>query len=208
MGTGIVSIWEDNPLVSYNFLLRVEGKFDLPCKSIQGFKNQMEYEYIREGGVNDYVHIRRKPAQNPASIQVERYVINEITDTLAVGAVFDNPIQLLVARYPGEFINPKRIYSFSGCVVTSKEYGQLSAEQSGILTETITIAYQSMTCSDNPFEVLKNVWKFNGNNPQGNSILTAKKVKDYGINNKKNKNARLWPSISSAKNVKSYLSQK
>lgn len=203
---------ENNPLVNYNFMLRVEGMFDLPCKSVQGFQNQMEYEYIQEGGVNDYVHIRRKPVQNPGTIQVERYVINESKDYLAVGAFFEKPMQLLVARYPGEFNEPRRIYSFNGCVVASKQYGQLSAEQSGILTETMTIVYQSVKCTDTSNEKLKEVWKFDGKKKEGNNVRAAKKLEDYGIKEtdfkKANKNARRWPDVSSAKNIKNYLEQK
>ena len=37
---------EGQPLVNYNFCLRVEGVHDLSCKSIHGFEDEYEYEYI------------------------------------------------------------------------------------------------------------------------------------------------------------------
>ena len=73
------------PLISYNFLLRVEGMLDLPCRSIKGFEKKEEYEYIQEGGVNDYVHIRRKPASEPNIFQVECYVGTEQDNVLSLG---------------------------------------------------------------------------------------------------------------------------
>lgn len=136
------------PLVNYNFILRVDGRYDLPCRNVQGFEEKNEYEYIQEGGLNDYVHIRRKPATGPNTFQAERYVIYEADNLFTVGARFDVPIQLLVARTPGEFKSPGRSYSFKGCVVLSKQYSRLSAEESGMLTETVTIAYQEMEYKD------------------------------------------------------------
>ena len=50
-----------NPLVGYNFMLRVEGIYDLPCRSVRAFAREMEYDYVQEGGLNDYVHMLRKP---------------------------------------------------------------------------------------------------------------------------------------------------
>lgn len=140
-------LMKEEPIVNYNFLVRVNENYDIPCKSVQGLQEEYEYEYIQEGGVNDYVHIRRKPVQKPGTFQVECYAVNVDRNPLAVGACFDNPIQLLVARYPGEFTASGITFTFRGCTVISKQYGQLSSEQSGILTEIITIAYQEMKCS-------------------------------------------------------------
>jgi hypothetical protein len=54
-------------------MLRVWGIFDVPCKSIRAFTKPNEYEFIQEGGLNDYVHIRRKPVSQPFKLVVERY---------------------------------------------------------------------------------------------------------------------------------------
>ena len=60
-------VWNQgkNPLVNFNFMLRVELMFDLPCKSVRAFTRELEYDYIQEGGLNDYVHMRRKPITRP-----------------------------------------------------------------------------------------------------------------------------------------------
>ena len=116
---------EGQPLVNYNFCLRVEGVHDLPCKSIHGFEDEYEYEYIREGGLNDYVHLRRKPSSKPKTFQVERYVGMEENDPLAIGTVMKMPVILFVSRHAQEFEMVKRTYIFVGCVVTGKSYGKL-----------------------------------------------------------------------------------
>ena len=61
------AVWNQgkNPLVNFNFMLRVELMFDLPCKSVRAFTRELEYDYIQEGGLNDYVHMRRKPITRP-----------------------------------------------------------------------------------------------------------------------------------------------
>ena len=72
-GNNIVTNTGDYPLVNNHFMLRVEGIYDLPCRRITGIQKDNEYEYIQEGGLNDYVHIRRKPVSKPFTFQVERY---------------------------------------------------------------------------------------------------------------------------------------
>jgi hypothetical protein len=140
-----------NPLVNFNFLLRVEAMFDLPCKSVRAFARELEYENIQEGGLNDYVHMRRKPISRPFTLEVERYVGVDYVDPLPLGADLVLPVFLFVTRRPGEFQTVMRTYVFTGCTVTKKVYGELAAESSGLLTDTVTIAYREMICVDTPF---------------------------------------------------------
>ena len=48
----------NNPITSFNFVLEVEGVYFLALKSVRAFTKENEYEYIREGGVIDYVHMK------------------------------------------------------------------------------------------------------------------------------------------------------
>lgn len=137
-----------NPLPGYNFLLRVEAKYDLACKSVQTFRKENEYEYIQEGGLNDYVHILRKPVSQPSTLEVERYVLDNDVDPLPSGAVLSMPLLLMVSDQQNQFEQARRSYAFTGCVVTGKEYGGLDAESSGLVTEKITIAYQELFVID------------------------------------------------------------
>lgn len=133
-----------NPLVNYNYMLRVEGVFDLPCKSVHSFTKENEYEYIQEGGLNDYVHMLRKPVSKPFTFTVERYVGIDYYDPLQNGVELVLPVILMVTRYAKRFDITKRCYVFTGCTVISKEYGELNAEQSGLLTERTVIGYREM----------------------------------------------------------------
>ncbi len=148
-----------NPITSFNFVLEVEGVYFLALKSVHVFSKENEYEYIREGGVNDYVHMKRKPISKPFTFQIERYVGTErFLDPLANGTELALPVLLYVYRTTarqGIFTAgdawPARIYTFTGCVVMSKEYGELNSEKSGILTESTTIAYRELMVLTNPF---------------------------------------------------------
>ena len=66
-----------NPAPAFNFVLEVEAVYFLPLKSVRAFTKENEYEYIREGGVNDYIHLKRKPISKPFTFQIERYVGTE-----------------------------------------------------------------------------------------------------------------------------------
>lgn len=142
-----------NPLVGFNFMLRVEMAFDLPCKSVRAFTREMEYELIQEGGLNDYVHMRRKPQSQPFTFEVERYVGTDAIDPLPLGGELTLPVLLFVAREPRKFIPfmVARTFSFFGCRVTKRVYSQLDAEHSGIATDVTTIAYDQMMVVDIPW---------------------------------------------------------
>ena len=142
-----------NPLVNFNFMLRVEGFMDVPCKSVSAFTKENEFEYIKEGGLNDYVHLKRKQVTKPFTFTVERYVGIDYYDPLPLGAELVLPVLLFVSRYGNNFEVVERAYTFTGCTVMSKEYGRLDAEKSGLLTENVTIAYRELLVVDTPGDV-------------------------------------------------------
>ena len=109
-----------------------------------GVFTNAEFEYVQEGGLNDYVHMLRKPVSKPFTFTVERYVGTDMIPPLPLGAELVLPIILMISPYPNRFDIAKRTFVFTGCTVISKTYGELNAEKSGILTETIVIAYREM----------------------------------------------------------------
>ncbi|MCD8067645.1 MAG: phage tail protein, partial [Lachnospiraceae bacterium] len=166
---------ERKPAVGFNFVLRVEALYDLPCKSVRAFSKANEYEYVQEGGVNDYVHMLRKPISQPFTFQVERYVAVNLLDPLTNGTDLVLPVLLMVNRsYKQTQI--VRCYVFTGCTVTGKEYGVLDSEKSELLTETTTIAYQEMFCIDNPFAgmLTGSNWNFDGTSKAGSGTRSAR----------------------------------
>lgn len=143
-----------HPVINFSFMLRVEGLYDLPCKSVKSFRRENEFEYIQEGGLNDYVHMKRKPISKPFTFQVERYVGVDYLDPMPMGTELILPVLLFVCKYGFPDFKPVRTYAFTGCTVTAKDYGELNAEQSGLLTESTTIAYREMVCLDVPSQAL------------------------------------------------------
>ncbi len=149
-----------NPAVAYSFALQVEAAFFIPLRSVHVFTKENEFEYYQEGGLNDYVHMLRKPITKPFTFQVERYVGTDagffdlnsgFLDPLSLGTDLVLPVVLYVNRSPAgdwykniSFTNCARAYIFTGCTVIAKEYGELNAEQSRLHTETITIAYREL----------------------------------------------------------------
>ncbi|MCR4997043.1 MAG: hypothetical protein K6A61_07060 [Butyrivibrio sp.] len=157
----------NNPITGFNFVLEVEKIYLLPLKSVKGFSVENEYEYIQEGGVNNYVHLKKKPISKPFTFQVERYIGTErFQDPLALGAELKYPVILYLYRHikrngllERSQEKPARTYIFTGCVVMSKEYSELNAEQSSLVTESTTISYRELKVMDEPIkknDVLKN----------------------------------------------------
>ena len=146
------------PVTGFNFVMEVEQKYLLALNSVKAFNMENEYEYIQEGGVNDYVHMKKKPISKPATIQVERYIGTErFSDPLIIGKELQYPINLYIYRNEGrretvgkESESPARIYIFTGCMVISKDYGELNAEQSSLVTESITISFRELSVVNNP----------------------------------------------------------
>ena len=179
------------PLVNYNFTLQVEGIYNLPCKSVHVFHRENEYETLQEGGLNDYVHMLRKPISKPMTFQVERYVGIDMLDPLALGTELILPVLLQVSRYTGngEVLDladsMQRVYTFTGCTVIAKDFGELSAERSGLLVETTTIAYREMICVDNPSTKSKRkAWSMKKDhaNMERDAEIKNNKRANYGIN--------------------------
>lgn len=164
-----------NVLVSYNYMLRVEGVYDLPCKAVHSFTKENEFEYIQEGGLNDYVHILRKPVSKPFTFTVERYVGTDIIHPLSLGAELILPVILMVAPHPNRFDIAKRTFVFTGCTVISKTFGELNAEKSGLLTETIVIAYREMEEVTIPVYIGSDgpLWQFDDKKVEGNGVRSA-----------------------------------
>lgn len=132
-----------NMIMNMNFLLTL-GREEISCKSIHGFQREREQEYFQEGGLNDYVHIRPKPATKPSTLEIERYVAEGYKDYFPEGKRLDDALVLQVGKSQEKDKAPSLKFTFKGCVVTSKEYGTMDAQKGGILVERVTISYQEL----------------------------------------------------------------
>jgi len=154
--SGNSEINPDLAVPAFIFKLRVELIYDIPCRAIKGIRKDLEYEDIQEGGLNDFVHMRRKPMSKHLTFQIERYVgMNtqwkavDFIDPLALGTELVAPVILTVSKNIKKVMG-NRVYVFTGCTVIGKDYGDMSAENSGLLVETVTIAYRELICLDKP----------------------------------------------------------
>lgn len=141
-----------NPVINFSFMIRIEGAMDLPCKAVRGFTKENDFDYIQEGGCNDYVHMRRKAISKPFTFQVDRYVGVDYIDPIPLGTELVLPVILFVNKYCFPTFKPVCNYAFFGCTVIGKTTGDLNAEQSGLFVETTTIAYRQMVCLKIPTE--------------------------------------------------------
>ena len=197
--------YELNPVVGYNFDLEVEAAFFMPLRSVKVFSKENEFEYYQEGGLNDYVHMLRKPISKPFTFQVERYVgvsgskVSTIggIDPIALGTELVLPVILYVSRALSSGINKDfslsnvaRAYVFTGCVVTAKEYGELDAEKSSLHTETTTIAYKELFVINNPVSDRERLGWDMGDAP--GSTTNSRTVKTAAKNDKSDDDKRLF----------------
>lgn len=190
-----------NPLISNIFLLRVDAVYDLACTKVSGIVQEKEYENIVEGGVNDYVQLREKPSSKPNILQVERYIGEKYLDPLPVGKRCEIPLVLYVARHLKAFTDAPMKFTFSGCTVLSKKYGDLDAEHSGLLTETIQIAYQKVAVEKKANETIKPLWKFDksGKKYGGSGLRRAQYDKNEIRKKEMEGMSRKWPEKRSAR---------
>ena len=132
---------KNDPIPAFRFILRVEGLWDLPVKSVGSFQKNNEYEHIQEGGLNDYVHMRRKPISQPFTFTVERYITNTWVDPLLNGSELTLPILLIVYQ---DDDTVGHTFAFTAPKVQGVSYGEINAEKSGLMTQTVTIAYNML----------------------------------------------------------------
>lgn len=190
-----------NPLVNNIFLLRVDAVYDLACTKVSGIVQEKEYENIVEGGVNDYVQLREKPSSKPNILQVERYIGEKYLDPLPVGKRCEIPLVLYVARHLKAFTDAPMTFTFSGCTVLSKKYGDLDAEHSGLLKETIQIAYQKVAVEKKANETIMPLWKFDksGKKYGGTGLRRAQYDKNEIRKKEMEGMSRKWPEKRSAR---------
>lgn len=190
-----------NPLINNIFLLRVDAVYDLACTKVSGIVQEKEYENIVEGGVNDYVQLREKPSSKSNILQVERYIGEKYLDPLPVGKRCEIPLVLYVARHLKTFTDAPMKFTFSGCTVLSKKYGDLDAEHSGLMTETIQIAYQKVAVEKKANEIIKPLWKFDksGKKYGGTGLRSAQYDKNEIRKKEMEEMSRKWPEKRSAR---------
>ena len=135
-----------DPVSGLNFVMRLNAAIDIPLRKVMSFSQELEYETIQQGGVNEYVTLVQKQASQVRYFEVEFYVSKGYSHSLTLGASFTIPIMIIVSSVPGSFEleSIKRMYAFTGCTVIGRTYGELDAEKGTLIVETAKIAYERM----------------------------------------------------------------
>lgn len=167
-------LYGTQPLINYHFLLRVDAVTDVACKKVEAFANEAEFEYLQEGGVNGYVHMLQKPTTAPKILQIECYANNNLTSTFTVGSRKTLPIILYVSKQANNIdTNYAKQFIFTGCVIKKKTNGALDAEQGGLITDIVEIAFETVTVVNNPTAEQSSEWGFTGKYMDGNNKKSA-----------------------------------
>lgn len=167
-------LFKSEPLINYHFLLRVDALIDVACKSVQAFGNEAEFEYLQEGGVNDYVHMLKKPITSPKVLQIECYATSTVLNAFPLGTKMLTPMILYISKQAENIdINFAKQFIFTGCVVKKITNGELDAERSGLITNTIEIAFETVTAIPNPLVAQGKQWGFSGTDMEGNRAKSA-----------------------------------
>ena len=137
--------YTSDPFPSYNLQLTVEALYDIPIKAVRNLNKQNEFEHIMEGGLNDYVHMRRKPISQPFTFEIDRYVTNALTDPLSLGTELSIPVILWVNKWQTDSESESaKIFIFTSVKVMGKRYSEFDSSRSALAMETITLCYNNM----------------------------------------------------------------
>lgn len=124
---------------------------DAQFQQISGIDPHVETEQVTEGGVNDYVHTLPGVTKHSNLVLKRGYVTQ--TSSLAtwasqtVGSTLGTAIQtqVITVNLLGPTQQPLVTWTFQNAWPVKWEVGQLDAEANSVLTETLEIAYTTVT---------------------------------------------------------------
>ncbi len=138
MGQSLLPVTDPIPGYRFNVFL---NDMIMGFQKVSGIGSEMETEVYREGGLNTGVHVFPKAFEKERTLRLEKGTCRGEGHLFCrVGARLEGPLNLVVMDHQG---NPLKSYLFTGLVVKAWEVGELSAEQSGILTDRFEVSYES-----------------------------------------------------------------
>ena len=173
---GLDVLYKSDVIGNFQFSMTVELVYDIPLRAVRNINKQNEYEHIHEGGLNDYVHMRRKPISQPFTFEVERYLTTSWTDPLSNGTELTLPVILWLDKWANDWCTnisepdpSKRKYKhdsqsgklfiFTGVIVMGKRYGEFNAEKPEVATEIITLGYNNLYVLSNYAALCGSPWE-------------------------------------------------
>ncbi|MEF9915820.1 MAG: phage tail protein [Lachnospiraceae bacterium] len=135
---GILSTDRADLITKFNFLVYID-LHPFGFTKISNISHSIDYETIKEGGVNDMVHLVKKPKETPDKVVLEK--------GLSLGLLHDKPIQVGITLAKGILIiimkngKPRMELFCDTCMVTKWEYDGFDATSNQMAIKKIEIAY-------------------------------------------------------------------
>ncbi len=129
------------PISSNRFFVLL-GPLKMSFSNIKNISTEVEVEALKEGGVNDHVHILRKPSSSIQKLVFERGVcqgnILSMVSAFSVGTNLLLPGTILVNNAKGMPVNA---FIFTSGIVLKWKVSDLNASESKVLIETFEVAH-------------------------------------------------------------------
>lgn len=151
---------ENDVMTGYSFSVIINGGKALQFSKISNMGAELEYETYCEGGLNSYPHILPKPSSAAGKLSLTRYVHSGDSGlSVFVGMKMSIPLYVSVKNANRTaFKSSKSMgklsasmeaqdgfsFLFTSCIVTGQRFGDLDAQRSLLMEETIDIAYEKM----------------------------------------------------------------
>jgi len=120
------------------------GALQFGFSKVSGLKRECSTITIREGGLNDRVHVFTGPVTGCGTLSLERGAyIGEIFPFYMVGETLDVPMRVEVWDPTGRRMIQK-CYTLTGLVVRKWEAGELNAMENSLLIDRFELDYESL----------------------------------------------------------------
>jgi phage tail-like protein len=137
----------ETPAVGFHFLvsfyLMPQAPTDVSFQSVSGLEAEMEYESVKEGGLNNYSH--QLPTKGKyKDLVLKRGLILGSGVRLWIINAFENyqfePVDLIISLLNEHHI-PLQSWFVSGALPKKWTFSDFDAEKSTIVVETLTLRY-------------------------------------------------------------------
>lgn len=133
-----------NPAISYNFTVFIQ-MIPMGFTKISSIQYEIDTDFIKEGGVNNYVHTMMKPCQTEKRMVFERGVCSDLktalTGRLNVGQRLNMPVLIFVSGADGIYTG---FYELSGVIVKKFSSSDLDASRGALIIEKIELVYENI----------------------------------------------------------------
>ena len=144
------------PISGNRFTVSI-GPINISFAKVRNISKEIQYDVLKEGGVNDYPHVLQKPYVTPHKLIFERGIsdgslLTTLTPLLVgkkLPSFFSGTIT--VKNSKGDAVGS---YSFADPIITKWSLGELDALNDKILIETLEVVHSGISVS--AFGILSN----------------------------------------------------